>query len=78
VLLGSLAAAIVERGFHWLESSFGVKLMAQYFITYLPSELRAGDVMLVAVIAMALCLASAVYPAARAAMLEPADVLRHE
>ena len=78
VLLGSLAAAIVERGFHWLESSFGVKLMAQYFITYLPSELRAGDVVLVAVIAMALCLASAVYPAARAAMLEPADVLRHE
>lgn len=78
IALGSGAALVVEDGFRWLESQFGLSLMSQYFITYLPSELRAGDVALVAGVALSLCVASALYPAWRAAALRPAEVLRHE
>jgi len=78
IAFGAGAALVVEDGYRWLETEFGLTLMSQYFITYLPSELRMADVTLVASVALVLCLASAVYPALRAAALRPAEVLRHE
>jgi lipoprotein-releasing system permease protein len=78
VALGTLAAVLVEDGYRWLESEFGLNLMSQYFITYLPSELRLADVTLVAGTALTLCFLSTLYPAWRAAALKPAEVLRHE
>ena len=76
--LGAGASLVVQDGYAWLERTFSIGLMNQYFVTYLPSELRAQDVVRVVVVALILCVASTVYPAMRAASLRPADVLRHE
>jgi lipoprotein-releasing system permease protein len=49
-----------------------------YFIAELPSEVRLGDVLLVAGVALALGVLATLYPAWRAARTQPADALRHE
>ena len=49
-----------------------------YFISELPSEVRAADVLLVAGVALALGVLATLYPAWRAARTQPADALRHE
>jgi lipoprotein-releasing system permease protein len=78
LILGIGSALVIQDGFQWLQNALGVQLMGQYFVNYLPAEVRASDVLTVAGVAMALCLLSTLYPAIRAASLEPAEVLRHE
>jgi lipoprotein-releasing system permease protein len=76
--LGLLGAYLIQDGYLWLEQQFGWNLMSQYFVTYLPSEVRLADVLTVAIVALGLCVLSTLYPAWRAARLKPADVLRYE
>ena len=63
-----------------LERLFGFSIFdpTVYYISEIPSELRAADVVLVAGIALVLTLAATVYPARRAAATEPAEALRYE
>ena len=63
-----------------LEHLFGFQIFDAdvYYITRIPSELRGFDVALVAGAALALTLASTIYPARRAAATEPAEALRYE
>ena len=63
-----------------LEQLFGFQIFDAdvYYITRIPSELRGADVALVAGAALALTLASTIYPARRAAATEPAEALRYE
>jgi lipoprotein-releasing system permease protein len=70
--VGSVAAAL-ERWF-----GFAIFDPAVYYITRIPSELRAGDVALVAAIALALSFGATIYPSRRAAATEPAEALRYE
>ncbi len=76
--LGLLGAYMIQDGYLWLEQQLGLNLMSQYFVTYLPSEVRPGDVLTVASVALGLCVLSTLYPAWRAARLKPAEVLRYE
>ncbi len=78
LLLGVLGSLFIQDGYLWLETHLGLNLMSQYFVTYLPAELRLADLMLVALVAFGLCFLSTLYPAWRAAALKPADVLRYE
>ncbi len=63
-----------------LERWFGFEIFdpAVYYITRIPSELRAADVTLVSVTALVLTLLATIYPARRAAATEPAEALRYE
>ena len=63
-----------------LERLFGFEIFdpAVYYITRIPSELRAADVLLVAGSALMLTLLATIYPARRAAATEPAEALRYE
>ncbi len=61
-----------------LQEAFGLQLLAQYFIHYLPSEPRLMDVLLVSVIGLTLTVLASLYPARRAARLVPTEILRHE
>ena len=74
--LAANAGAIVGR----VEKMFGASLFPGnvYQLGELPSEIVASDVALVSVVAFALCIAAAVYPAWRASKLSPAESLRHE
>jgi lipoprotein-releasing system permease protein len=80
VALGLLLAANVTAIVAGLERIMGVTLVDPrvYFISELPAEIRAGDVLLIAGVALALGVLATLYPAWRAATTQPAEALRHE
>lgn len=80
VLIGVLLALNLETVVAFLEAVFGIKFLAAdvYFISDLPSELRWGDVLQIASIALLLALASTIYPAWMAARTAPAEALRYD
>ena len=80
VLLGLVAAANVSAIVVGLERLTGIAFVDPrvYFISELPSEIRAGDVFLIAAVALALGVLATLYPAWRAAKTQPAEALRHE
>ncbi|HXV39733.1 MAG TPA: lipoprotein-releasing ABC transporter permease subunit [Steroidobacteraceae bacterium] len=79
-LLGILLATHVDAVAATLEAVFRFEIFDSevYYITRIPSELRAADVLLVAGAAFALTLIATIYPARRAAATEPAEALRYE
>ena len=64
----------------FLERLFGFQLFDAdvFYITALPSELHAQDVLWISAAALLLTLAATVYPALRAAATPPAAALRYE
>jgi len=80
IALGLLLAFNLTAIVHGIESLLGVTLVDArvYFIGDLPADVRATDVISIAVTALALGVLSTVYPAWRAARTAPADALRHE
>ncbi len=78
VLIGA-AIALGLPGFYTLATQwFGLDLMSQYFIAYLPVDVRIEDLLQVAVAAFVLTLLATLYPAWRATRLLPSRVLAHE
>jgi lipoprotein-releasing system permease protein len=80
VILGLLIAFNTENIQLWLESMMGHRLFADelYFLSHLPSKVDSGEVMTVVIMALALSFLATIYPARRAAKLDPAEVLRYE
>jgi lipoprotein-releasing system permease protein len=80
VFFGVLLALNLELIIGFFESTFGIKFLAAdvYFISDLPSEVRYGDVAVIAVIALVLALISTIYPAWIAAKTAPAEALRYD
>ena len=77
---GVLLALNVETVVPWIERTFGVAFLDKsiYYISDLPSDLQRGDVVTIAVIALALALVATLYPSWRAARVNPAQALRYE
>ncbi|MFC0677711.1 lipoprotein-releasing ABC transporter permease subunit [Lysobacter korlensis] len=63
-----------------VEKLFGVVLLPEdvYYITGLPTELQATDVVTIALVALAMAFLATLYPAWRAARTPPAEALRYE
>ncbi len=80
VALGLLIAFNTETIQQSLERMMGHKLLADelYFLSHLPSKVDGSEVMTVVVIALLLSLVATIYPARRAASLNPAEGLRYE
>jgi len=80
VVLGVLLAENLESLVHGLERLVGTRFMdaSVYLMSDLPAHVELADVSLIAVTAFALCCASTLYPAWRAARTHPARALRHE
>jgi lipoprotein-releasing system permease protein len=78
--LGALLALNIEQLVHGLEAALGVTFLAPdvYFMSDLPAELRAGDLLRICGTALGLAMLSTLYPAWRAARSQPAEALRHE
>ncbi len=78
--LGILGALTVSDLISWLEATLGIQFLSSdvYFISYLPSELRREDVMIVTGVALALSFLATIYPAWRASRTQPAEALRYE
>ena len=80
VALGVLLAANVETIVPWLEMTFNFRIMPGdvYYVTEIPSEIHLADLVLVPALALAVAVGATVYPARRAAAVEPAEALRYE
>jgi lipoprotein-releasing system permease protein len=79
-LLGWVLALNVTRVVQGIERVFGIQFLdaSVYLMSDLPSEVRIGDVLQVAAVALLLAAAATIYPAWRAARTLPAEALRHE
>ena len=80
VVAGVLLARNIDVVVPAIERLFSVQFLDKtvYYITDLPSDLQRGDVVLVALIALLLALIATLYPAWRAARVNPAEALRYE
>lgn len=80
VLLGVLGSLYVSQFASFIETTFSIQILNAevYPIDFLPSELNFRDVVTVASGVLVLSLLATIYPASRAAAIQPADALRHE
>ena len=80
VILGIILALNVESVVATIERLLSIEFLSAevYYISDLPSELRASDVTRFALVALGLSLLSTIYPAWRAARTEPVEALRYE
>ncbi len=79
-LLGTLFAANIESIRQFLQGLSGTDLFSAeiYFLTKLPAKLDFAEVGVVVLMAFTLSLLATLYPAWRAAKLEPVEALRYE
>ena len=77
IVLGVILALNLTALIQGLEGLIGRKLLSDgiYFVDFLPTELHWQDVLLVLLSALILSLFASLYPANRAAKLQPAQVL---
>jgi len=80
VVLGVLLAVYVPVIAPFLEQLFGFQIMPGdvYYVTRIPSELELQDVAVIAIAAFVLTSLATLYPARRAALVNPAEALRYE
>ena len=77
-ILGIIFALSISDILGFINQSFGLHLFDAYFINYLPSQLRLVDVVLITGASFVLSFLATIYPARRAAKIQPAQTLRYE
>ena len=77
-ILGIIAASSISGLVGWLNSTLGLNMFDAYFINYLPSYLRWQDVVVIVSLSLGLSFIATIYPAFRAAKIQPAEALRYE
>jgi len=78
ILTGVAVANLLPYLFTTLSERFELELMSQYFISYLPVDVRFGDLLTISLTALVLALIATIIPARRATKLIPSRVLAHE
>ena len=78
--LGSLLSRSLPTLVAHLEAALDRRFLNTdvYPISFIPVDLRAADALLIGAVALAMCLLAALYPALRAARVQPARVLHQE
>jgi lipoprotein-releasing system permease protein len=80
VIAGIALAVNIDVVVPFLERLLSVQFLSRdvYYISELPSDLHAYDVVLVAAVSLVLSLAATLYPSWRASRVRPAEALRYE
>lgn len=80
-VIGGVSLALhIDVVVPWIEHLTGAEILAAdvYYISELPSELRAADVLRISGLALVLTVLATLFPAWRAARTRPAEALRYE
>lgn len=77
-VLGIIFATGISSFIDWVNTALGLHLFDAYFINYLPSYLRWQDVVIIVSLSLILSFLATIYPALRAAKIQPAEALRYE
>jgi len=77
-ILGIIFATGISGFIDWVNTALGLHLFDAYFINYLPSYLRWQDVVIIVSLSLILSFLATIYPALRAAKIQPAEALRYE
>ena len=83
IVIGSIGGYILSQNVtevvHLLEYAIGSKLIdkAVYMLDYLPSHFILADLITINVVSLTLSLAATIYPAYKAAKIEPVELLRN-
>lgn len=75
---GVLVSWSLPTIYQFVSDQFELSLMAEYFVNYLPVDVRLADLLGISAVAVSLALLSALYPAWRLAKMRPSEVLAHE
>ena len=80
VILGLLLAFNATEIVHLIEQVFHVHLLSSnvYFVDYLPSKVELGDIISICIASLSLSFLATIYPARRAAKMDPVESLRYE
>jgi lipoprotein-releasing system permease protein len=80
VLLGVLLGLNVDTVVPALEHVLGFKFLAKdvYYISELPSDVQARDVLTIGAVSLLLSFVATLYPSWRASRVNPAEALRYE
>jgi lipoprotein-releasing system permease protein len=79
-LLGIVFCKNIESIRHWLEGLIHKNLFSDevYFLSKLPSKMDPQEVLMIIGVSLVLSFLATIYPAWRAAKLDPVEALRHE
>lgn len=77
-VVGVALAMTIGSISNWVNTTFNLDLFASYFVTELPSEPRAGEIILVMVASSLLAILATIYPAYKAASIRPVQGLLAE
>ncbi len=80
VIGGIVLTLNLERILQLIEAVFHVTLLPEdvYYITGLPTDMQAGDIVAITLSALLMSFLATLYPARRAARTQPAEALRYE
>jgi lipoprotein-releasing system permease protein len=80
VVGGVLLTLNLEHILKAIERLFGVQLLPEdvYYITGLPTDMQASDIVVIAAVALTMAFLATLYPAWRASRTAPAEALRYE
>ena len=76
--LGTACAVAVPSAYALADGVLDLGLMDEYFIHYLPSEVRLVDLWQIAAASVGITLLASVYPAYRAAGTDPVEILQYD
>ena len=78
--LGVLGADYANAAMSLVEHTFGVQFIKPdvYYIDYLPTEIRSGDVGVIAAATFVICVLAAGFPAWQASRIAPVEAMRYD
>lgn len=80
MLTGTVFCANIEAIRQWISTLTGTALFSPeiYFLSQMPAEMDPKEVFSVIIMALTLSMLATLYPAFRAARLDPVEALRYE